>query len=97
MGERGKGKGGKAGGRRSPTRGAAATAPKVPNEMTAGGDSKSWEAQKAHHHTLGDEFLEWIASNDPDLTTRWGVKWAEVPEAEMCATEIHGNLATFIA
>ena len=86
-GQGGKGKG--AAGKTSPGKTA-------PVEMTSAGSSTSWEAQKARHENLGDEFLSWIASHDKDLSARWGLKWAEVPEEEACATEIFGYYATFL-
>lgn len=84
---RGRGKGGRGG--------TSARAP--PKEMQAKGNSVSWTSAQANHIKVFDKFLEYIAEHDEALSVRWGKAFAEVPEAEACANEIWGHLATFLA
>jgi hypothetical protein len=46
---------------------------------------------------IGDDFLEWIAEEDAELSLRFGRKWVEVSEEEARKTDIYGHLATFLA
>ena len=81
---KGKGKGG----------GAPAEAPK---EMAAGGNSVSWIGARQNNISVGDDFLEHIASCDEDLSARWGKKWVDVAENEAASQEIFARLATYLA
>ena len=45
--------------------------------------------------SVGDDFLEYIASCDEDLSARWGKKWVDVAENEAASPEIYARLATY--
>ena len=62
----------------------------IPAPMTAGGDSEDWVKGKANHKRIGTCFLAHSQSS------RWGLIWDEVPEAEMCENDFWGSLATYV-
>ena len=63
---------------------------KTPAPMPAGGDSNDWVKGKANHKRIGTCFLAHSQSS------RWGLIWDEVPEAEMCENDFWGSLATYV-
>ena len=70
-----------------------------PVEMQATGQSADWISGLSRTTCLriGDDFLEWIAEEDAELSLRFGRKWVEVSEEEARKTDIYGHLATFLA
>ena len=68
-----------------------------PVEMQATGQSADWISGTQNHLRIGDDFLEWIAEEDAELSLRFGRKWVEVSEEEARKTDIYGHLATFLA
>ena len=78
--------------RSSPSKAAAGV-----RELPAAGQAKATKAGKANQQNMGDDFLAHVAENAEELSERWGLKWAEVPEAELAARPIWGTLASYIS
>jgi hypothetical protein len=68
----------------------------APKAMQAGGLSKSTKNAHANQIAIFNEFLEYIRSEDAELSARWGVEWEKVPEAELSQAHIWAHLATFL-
>ena len=56
-----------------------------------GGNSTSWIGARQNNISVGDDFLEYIAECDEDMSVRWGKKWVDVPENK-AASKHEGDL-----
>jgi hypothetical protein len=64
--------------------------------LRADGESASTAGSIASRNKIGDAFLAHVASSNPELATRWGAKWAEVPEECACSNEVHEFMAQYL-
>ena len=62
--------------------------------MASGGASHDWQKAKVGHLKKGDDFLAFIADEEPELAARWGSEWTRLPERESTMCEVYGHLAT---
>lgn len=67
-----------------------------PKAMVAGGQATSTVRGHANQITIFNEFLAYIATEDEDLSRRWGADWSQVPEHELAQQEIWGYMATYL-
>ena len=72
-------------------------APPAPKPMASTGQSKQTVQARAKQLKDGNAFLNYIktASEDGELTTRWGTVWEEVSEEELGQRDIWAHLATY--
>lgn len=68
-----------------------------PKPMASTGQSKQTVQARAKQLKDGNAFLNYIktASEDGELTTRWGTVWEEVSEEELGQRDIWAHLATY--
>ena len=64
--------------------------------MKPTGQSSDWLASKANHVRIGNLFLAHVGKTDAELSAKWGLSWAELPEAEAAQQDVYSHLATFL-
>ena len=65
--------------------------------MKATGAAKSTVQQSTNRSKIADEFLAYIAANEPELSKEWGTVFADAPEKVLTQQEFWAHLATYVA
>lgn len=67
-----------------------------PVAMTADGEDEGTVQARANREKICNKFLLHISTDAPELSKRWGLQFASVPEEEICSQEFWGHLATYL-
>ena len=65
--------------------------------MAATGSSTSHQKAEKRQLAIGNDVLKYVKDTDSALHAKWGDKFLEVPEAEVCTEYFFGMVATYIA
>ena len=64
--------------------------------MAATGSSTSHQKAEKRQLAIGNDVLKYVKDTDSALHAKWGDKFLEVPEAEVCTEYFFGMVATYL-